>query len=94
MALKKTSDSITPSLSKLQRQLANVPNNAHRFFVSVTPKDTGNARNKTALRGNTIEARYPYAQRLDKGWSKQAPTGMVTPTLRFLRRLLNSIMRK
>lgn len=94
MALKKTSDRMSPSLSKIQRQLANVPARTYNFFVSVTPKDTGNARNKTILRGSTIQAKYPYARRLDQGWSPQAKQGMVKPTVKFLTRLLNSIIRK
>jgi hypothetical protein len=94
MPIKKRSDNMTSSLNKIQRQLANVPSNAHRFFVSVTPKDTGNARSKTTLSGNRIDANYPYAQRLNRGWSKQAPRGMVQPTIRFLRRLIQSIIRK
>jgi len=94
MALKKTLDRITPSLSKIQRQLDTVPAQAHKFFVSVTPRDSGNARSKTSLKGNVIEANYPYARRLDKGWSKQAPRGMITPTMRFLERLVRRIIRK
>jgi hypothetical protein len=94
MSIKKTKDSITPSLSRIQRNLAQVPTRAYNYFVSVTPKDTGNARRKTTLKGNTIEANYPYAQRLDKGWSKQAPRGMVQPTIRFIQRLIRQIVRK
>jgi hypothetical protein len=63
-------------------------------FVSVTPKDTGNARRQTRLSGNTIEANYSYAGALDKGWSKQAPQGMTKPTERFIKNRLDKIMRK
>lgn len=94
MGLKKNRDNITPALSRIQRQLQNVPAQTHKYFVSVTPKDTGNARTKTKLVGNTIEANYPYAQRLDKGWSKQSPRGMIEPTKKFLERLLRRIVRK
>jgi hypothetical protein len=85
---------MTPSLDKIQKQLQAVPSQAHRFFVSVTPRDTGNARSKTSLKGTTIEANYPYAQRLNKGWSKQAPQGMVAPTVKFIERLIRKIIRK
>lgn len=58
---------------------------AYTNFKKITPRDTGNAQSKTVLNGNLIEAKYPYAQRLDNGWSKQAPRGMVKPTLEYLR---------
>lgn len=54
---------------------------AYSFFVSQTPIRTGNARNRTSLIGNTIMANYPYAKRLDDGYSRQSPEGMVGPTL-------------
>lgn len=46
-----------------------------------TPIRSGNARRHTDLRGNIIEANYPYAVRLDHGWSKQSPKGMLEPTM-------------
>ena len=61
---------------------------AYNYFVKVTPIDTGNARNKTKLNGNQIDAQYPYAQRLDRGWSRQAPKGMTKPTIDYLRRYI------
>ena len=94
MGIKKVSDRITPSLDNLQRQLPRAVQQTYKYFVSVTPKDTGNARKKTKLVGNVIEARYPYARRLDEGYSKQAPKGMVEPTIKFLQRLLQRIIRK
>lgn len=45
----------------------------------------GNARRKTVLRGNEIQANYPYAQRLEEGWSSQAPDGMTEPTIESIR---------
>jgi hypothetical protein len=94
MSLKLRVDNISPSLSKIQSSIPNVVQSTYRHFVSITPKDTGNARNKTRLQGNTINADYAYAQRLDKGWSKQAPKGMVAPTILFLERALRRIVRK
>lgn len=94
MALKKLSDRITPSLENIQRQLPRAVQQSYKYFVSVTPKDTGNARRKTKLRGNTIEANYAYARVLDQGSSKQAPKGMVEPTMKFFEKLLDRIMRK
>lgn len=49
-----------------------------------TPVDTGRARKSTLLKDNEIQARYPYAQRLDQGWSKQAPEGMTKPTENYI----------
>lgn len=57
---------------------------AYKFFRSVTPIKTGNARRNTHLVGDTIEADYPYAQRLDNGYSKQSPSGMTRPTDKFV----------
>jgi hypothetical protein len=58
---------------------------AGEYFKKVTPVDTGNARRSTSVQGNTVYAHYPYAKRLDQGYSKQAPKGMVQPTIDFLR---------
>ena len=54
---------------------------AGRKFREVTPVRTGNARNNTYQRGEVIAGDYAYAARLDEGWSKQAPNGMVEPTV-------------
>lgn len=95
MSVKKISDKITPSARQIQSQLSKLPAQAYNFFVKATPKDTGNARRKTTLKGNkTIEANYPYATRLDNGWSRQAPRGMTKPTLKFLKDRLRQILRK
>lgn len=59
--------------------------NAYRVFYANTPVKTGNARRNTKLVGSSIEAKYPYAVRLDRGWSKQSPKGMTIPTIRFIR---------
>lgn len=94
MAIRKISDRLTPSLDNIQRQLPRAVQQSYKYFVSVTPKDSGNARKKTKLRGTVIEARYAYARRLDQGYSKQAPRGMVEPTIKFFERLLRRLMRK
>jgi expansin (peptidoglycan-binding protein) len=76
-------------LAKDQKFLKNLPQEAYNYFVAQTPVKTGNARRSTDLRGNTIVADYAYAQRLDTGWSKQAPKGMTQPTERFIDREIN-----
>jgi hypothetical protein len=58
-------------------------------FKEYTPKASGNAKNKTRLKGDTIHADYAYAQRLDQGWSKQkGGVGMTEPTLKAIQEYL------
>lgn len=70
---------IQGDLNRIQQQLATYPDRALREFRTVTPIRTGNARRRTQLRGQVIDANYPYAERLDQGWSDQAPQGMTEP---------------
>lgn len=54
---------------------------AYDVWVRYTPKRSGNAKRKTELNGDEIHANYPYALRLDQGWSKQhGGVGMSKPT--------------
>ena len=85
---------LTPSLKRIQQQLAKVPAEAYKFWESHTPVRSGNARRSTRLQGDTIKANYPYATRLDEGWSKQSPQGMSKPTDKFVAALIKRIMRK
>lgn len=73
---------ISKQLKFLEKELDpnRLAQEAYKYFRQVTPEDTGNAKRKTSLSGNTINAQYPYAQRLDQGYSKQAPQGMTKPT--------------
>ncbi len=90
-----TKNNMTPSLSRIEKQLKQLPRDAYDFWVAETPKRTGNARRSTSLVNNkTIWANYPYAKRLNEGWSKQSPEGMVEPTTRFITRKLRQILRK
>lgn len=82
------------SLDKISRDLGTIPRDAHKVWVDNTAKRSGNARSKTTLNGNTIKAAYPYAERLDKGWSKQTPQGMSKPTERFIQQELRKKIRK
>jgi len=52
-------------------------------FQKITPRRSGNAQSKTRYNSTEIVGDYAYAGRLDDGWSKQAPDGMVDPTLRY-----------
>lgn len=72
-------------LKTVQNRVKQLPIDAYNHFVSITPIDSGNARRSTALvNGRQIQANYPYAQRLDQGYSKQARNGMVKPTQKFI----------
>lgn len=63
----------------------NLINKAYPVFMRETPVRTGNARNKTKKTDTSINANYPYAYRLDNGWSRQSPEGMTQPTVEYLR---------
>ena len=85
--------SLKSTIKTIQKKLNNLPKEAYTEFVKDTPIRSGNARRKTKLSGNTIEANYPYAQRLDDGYSPQSPDGMTKPTLDFVKKRLRQIMR-
>ena len=81
------SDQIVKRLTELQKLLSDeeLAKEGFKFFKSKTPVLTGNARRKTTLNKDSIEANYPYAQRLEEGYSSQAPKGMTEPTLEKVR---------
>lgn len=82
------------SLMRVQRALSSLPQDTLDEFRKNTPKRTGNARRKTKLNGHTIEADYPYAQRLEDNWSKQTKgQGIIKPTLKWLRNRVRQIAR-
>lgn len=82
-------------LNRRARQLTQafegLPRAAHDQFRSVTPVDTGNARRSTDIRGNEIQANYPYANRLNEGYSRQARNGMTNPTIEWIRQYLRGL---
>lgn len=87
-------DKMTRSLNKMIKDLEKVPEKAIKFWKAVTPKDTGNARRRSKVSGNTIYADYKYASYLDNGSSKQNPKGMSKMTTIYLDNLIKKIMRK
>lgn len=89
-----TKNNITPSLNRIQNKLDGLSKLAYNEFVKQTPVRSGNARRKTKLQKNTIVADYPYAKRLDEGYSKQSPQGMSKPTEEYIKTELDKIMRK
>lgn len=87
-------DGITPDIRQAEKQLAEVAPDAYKIFRSHTPIKTGNARRRTVLDNNQIiSANYSYATRLEKGASNQAPDGMTKPTLAFVKRRLDKILK-
>lgn len=93
MALIPKSNNISNDVRKLQRKIDAIPRQASVHFKKITPIDTGNARSKTSLqRQDTIVANYPYANRLNEGYSKQAPGGMTKPTIEFIRKSVKKIL--
>ena len=87
-------DNMTKSLAKIVKDIEGVPEAAYAYWRKITPIRSGNARRNTRLAGNTIEARYPYAQALDQGASRQAPQGMSEPTTQYLDREYKKRVRK
>jgi len=75
--------------AKVKKILNAVPREAYNKFKDETPKRTGNAKSKTVFQstsqGGRITGNYPYANRLNEGYSKQAPDGMTDPTIDFVR---------
>ena len=74
---------------KLMDQMDDIPETVMKAATpdmkKNTPIRTGNARSKTNQKGKTtILANYPYAGRLDDGWSRQAPKGFTDPTIDFI----------
>jgi len=95
MAIKKVYDRISPSISRINSRLEQVPQAAFDFFKKKTPKRSGTARRRTKLvNKRTINADYPYAKRLDKGYSKKAPEGMSKPTGEFIKALVKIILKR
>jgi hypothetical protein len=86
-------DKLTSSVSRIQRQLDRVPREAFQFFVKETPIRTGNARRNTYLKQAVIYASYPYARRLNTGWSRQSPEGMTNPTRKFIKQRVALILK-
>jgi len=94
MAVKLETDLITPSLTRIDQQLRKLAADAFDVFYKNTPRRTGNARSKTRLSGSEIQANYPYAERLDEGYSPQRPEGMTKPTEKFIQQRTKEIIRR
>lgn len=70
----------------VQKMLEEVATQTVKVAQANTPKRTGYARKnwtkKTDADGFDVANSTPYIQHLDKGTSKQAPRGIVKPTVR------------
>jgi hypothetical protein len=92
--------SIKTDLTRVQKLIENTKDleqqliqEAYQFFKDITPIDTGNARRNTVKAGNSINANYPYAERLDKGWSKQFDgKGMSGPTMEHMEQVFDKLL--
>ena len=90
----KINDALTKELESIKKELKQVPQDSLQKFKSLTPIRSGNARRRTTLKGDTIQANYPYAERLDEGYSKQAPKGMTEPFDKWYQDKIKKIMGK
>lgn len=77
---------IVKRIAELEKALDpnNLAKEAYDYFKGITPERTGNAKRSTRLQRDEIQADYAYAQRLDGGYSSQAPFGMTKPTEKFI----------
>lgn len=87
------SDEINRRLKEIASELdqRTLLDEGYKFFKSVTPVDSGNARRNTSKQGtDSIHADYAYAGRLNRGWSNQARKGMASPTIEHLQKYIKS----
>lgn len=85
---------VTKEIAAIQAQLKLLPVKSLQEFKQLTPIKTGNARRNTTLHGSSIEGNYPYAERLENGYSKQAPKGMIKPFTVWYKAQLKKIFGK
>lgn len=87
-----TSPSLKNKLEKaINRKVSSVMSYANMSVKPLTPVDSGKARRSWSLTGkgknSALVNKVPYAKRLENGWSKQRPSGMLT-------QLISNIQRK
>tara|TARA_R100001460_G_scaffold38649_1_gene73173 strand:+ start:7701 stop:7997 length:297 start_codon:yes stop_codon:yes gene_type:complete len=92
--IKVNTQQVESMFNDLEKMPKSVMKDAFRFYKNETPVRSGNARNKTKLRNKQIKSGYPYAGRLDEGWSKQAPKGMTEPTLDEIDNIIDKELRR
>ena len=86
-------NNLSTELKRQVTEIRKIPEEAYKIFVKETPVRKGNARRNTKLKGKKqIVADYPYAQKLNEGYSKQSPEGMIQPTEEYIVERFNQIM--
>lgn len=68
-------------LDKIDKGCHRAWSDTGKYYKTITPIDSGNAKRNTQHTQKRIIANYAYAGRLDEGWSKQAPNGMTDPAI-------------
>ena len=81
-------------MSKLEKVDTQAFNKTFPEYKKNTPIKSGNARRKTFKSGLKFKSNYPYAGRLDEGWSKQAPKGFTSPSIDFFVKTLERLVGK
>ena len=94
MSIRLKKNNLPSSAGRIQAKVDKVPKMAFAYWRKITPKLTGNAKRKTVLKGDTIHARYPYAEVLDEGYSRKAPRGMSLPTFEYIKKIMGKAVRK
>jgi hypothetical protein len=94
MAMQFNMNAVSKMFEQAEKVAKTLPKEALDYFVDSTPIRSGNARRSTRLRGNTIDADYNYAERLDEGYSRQSPKGMTGPTEKFLQKRIDDLIGK
>ncbi len=92
--LKVNKREVMEMFDNLEELSEDVMKDAGVYFRNRTPVRSGNARNKTKQKGDVINAGYPYAGKLDEGWSKQQPKGMSAPTEKEIDRLVGKYIKR
>ena len=92
--MKVNDDIFERRMRKLDKLPKDVLREALPKMRSNTPKDKGYARSQTKLVGNKLKADYPYADRLNKGHSKQAPKGFTDPTIQDMDKIADRLVKR
>ena len=94
MAVTLNMSAVSKMFDQAEKVAKTLPKEAYDVFRDNTPIRSGNAFRSTRLRGNTIDADYNYAERLDEGYSRQSPKGMTGPTEKFLQKRIDDLIGK
>lgn len=87
--MKASATGIEQDIANMRRELEalvkSVASDTYAFAKANTPVRSGNARKnwtETVSKSNfQVQNNVPYIEKLDKGWSKKAPSGITMPTI-------------